>query len=79
MWIPYNKTAAYYETNNSNISPLDRENILVGDRWWWLSTPNSTPSGTGSSYVQCVRDDGGVGWVECDRYGVVRPFFILKS
>ena len=27
MWIPYNKTAAYYETNNSNISPLDRENI----------------------------------------------------
>lgn len=56
-----------------------RENILVGDRWWWLSTPNSTPSGTGSSYVQCVRDDGGVGWVECDRYGDVRPFFILKS
>ena len=27
MWIPYNKTAAYYETNNRNMSPLDRENI----------------------------------------------------
>lgn len=56
-----------------------RENILVGDRWWWLSTPNSTPSGTGSSRVRCVRDDGDVDWDECDWRGGVRPFFILKS
>lgn len=56
-----------------------RENILAGDRWWWFSTPNSTPSGTGSSDVQYVRDDGVVGWGGCYWYGGVRPFFILKS
>lgn len=56
-----------------------RENILVGDRWWWLSTPNSTPSGTGSSCVRCVYDDGYVDWDGCSWGGGVRPFFILKS
>ena len=52
-----------------------RENMLVGDRWWWLSTPNSTPSGTGSSNVRCVRDCGDVGWYVCYWYGDVRPFW----
>lgn len=56
-----------------------RENMLVGDCWWWLSTPNSTPSGTGSSYVQYVGDNGLVDWDECDWDGGVRPFFIIKS
>lgn len=56
-----------------------RENILAGDRWWWLSTPNSTPSGTGSSDVQCVHSDGDVGWYGCGWSRGVRPFFILKS
>lgn len=56
-----------------------RENMLVGDRWWWLSTPNSTPSGTGSSSVQYVRGNGGVGWGGCHWGGGVRPFFIIKS
>lgn len=56
-----------------------RENMLVGDRWWWLSTPNSTPSGTGSSYVQYVGGGGIVGWDGCDWNSDVRPFFIIKS
>ena len=56
-----------------------RENILAGDRWWWLSTPNSTPSGAGSSDVRCVDSPGYVDWGECDWDRDVRPFFILKS
>lgn len=53
-----------------------KENL---DSWWWLSTPDSTPSGYSADYVQCVVSDGGVG---CDGYccgGSVRPFFVLKS
>lgn len=56
-----------------------RENILVGDYWWWLSTPNSTPSGTGSSNVPCVDSSGDVGWGYADYVCSVRPFFIIKS
>lgn len=49
------------------------------DSWWWLSTPDSTPSGYGAGYVLCVGSGGGV---SCGGYcydGGVRPFFILKS
>ena len=56
-----------------------RKNILAGDCWWWLSTPNSTPSGTGSSVVQCVYSFGDVDWDYSDYGRSVRPFFILKS
>ena len=56
-----------------------RKNILAGDRWWWLSTPNSTPSGTGSSYVRLVGSGGVVGGCYSGYEGSVRPFFILKS
>lgn len=56
-----------------------RENVFIGDNWYWLSTPDSTPSGTGSSDVQCVYSDGSVGWGYSDGERSVRPFFILKS
>ena len=46
---------------------------------YWLSTPDSTPSGYGGSDVQCVRGNGDVGYGGCDWGGGVRPFFILKS
>lgn len=50
------------------------------DEWNWLSTPDSTPSGTGSSDVLFADSDGRVGWSGCFFCSVgVRPFFILKS
>ena len=52
-----------------------RENVFVGDNWCWLSTPNSTPSGTGSSFVRYVDSCGVVGWDYSDYEGSVRPFW----
>lgn len=49
------------------------------DSWWWLSTPDSTPSGYGDGYVQCVGDSGGVNCGGCGWGRGVRPDFILKS
>lgn len=45
----------------------------------YLSTPDSTPSGYGSSYVRCVYGGGCVSYYDCFWDGGVRPFFILKS
>lgn len=47
--------------------------------WWWLATPDSTPSGYGDGCVQCVDDDGGVSCCGCGWYGGVRPDLLLKS
>lgn len=47
--------------------------------WWWLLTPDSTPSGESSRYVQCVIDGGVVLCSDCDDGMGVRPFFVLKS
>ena len=60
-----------YRNNRKNIKPLDD--------WWWLATPDSTPSGCGSGYVRCVDSGGDVGYGGCGYGGAVRPFFILKS
>ena len=49
------------------------------DNWWWLITPDSTPSGDSARYVQCVDSGGCVDYDGCDCCGGVRPFFILKS
>ena len=56
-----------------------REKVFVGNLSWWLSTPYSTPSGIGSSCVQCVDSGGSVYWYDCGWCWDVRPFFILKS
>ena len=56
-----------------------RKNITKLGQWWWLATPDSTPSGCGSGGVQYVSSDGSVGYDWCVRVGAVRPFFILKS
>ncbi len=56
-----------------------RKNISNLDQFWWLATPDSTPSGCGSGNVQVVESDGYVGYDWCGGYGAVRPFFILKS
>lgn len=49
------------------------------DRWNWLATPDSTPSGTGASGVQVVDGSGYVDWHYSDCCYGVRPFFLLKS
>ncbi len=36
-----------------------RKNISKLDNWYWLATPDSTPSGYGSDDVQYVRSNGG--------------------
>ena len=57
-----------------------RENITNVNDWYWLATPNSTPSGYGSGGVRCVDSGGGVGYGWYDGGGgAVRPFFILQS
>ena len=64
-----------------NIDRYRKYHRFIGNTgcWYWLSTPNSTPSGVGSSDVQYVCCDGGVDWFGCYYSGSVRPFFILKS
>lgn len=56
-----------------------RECIINLDTWWWLATPDSTPSGCGSDCVRCVGDDGCVSYRGYSYGRGVRPFFILKS
>lgn len=56
-----------------------RKNIPNNDNWEWLATPNSTPSGCGSGFVQCVGSCGDVGYCWYCDCPAVRPFFILKS
>lgn len=57
-----------------------RKSIPNSDSWWWLATPDSTPSGAWASYVSCVSSDGTVYYDDCrcEDWGV-RPFFILQS
>ena len=56
-----------------------REKISCLSDCWWLSTPDSTPSGVGAVYVECVGVGGDVGYNghRCTRG--VRPVLILKS
>lgn len=75
----YGKVTDIIGVPDLNLYRECRENILVGDRWWWLSTPDSTPSGAGPSSVQCVYSSGDVNWSYPDDERSVRPFFILKS
>ena len=56
-----------------------RKKITNLNTWWWLATPDSTPSGCSSVDVQCVGSDGRVDCSWCGNSGAVRPFFILKS
>lgn len=76
-----------YGTCVDNVSLLtydlyrnNRENIkLCADSCFWLATPDSTPSGYGSVFVQCVDSGGYVDYGWCDSVKGVRPFFILKA
>ena len=56
-----------------------RKEISSATNWWWLSTPDSTPSGWSASVVRYVDDDGYVDYSNCRYDWALRPFFILKS
>ena len=56
-----------------------RKNMPNNNTWYWLCTPNSTPSGYGFDGVLFVDSDGGVGCGWCDNCEAVRPFFILRN
>ena len=49
------------------------------EKCWWLSTPDSTPSGYSTDGVRFVFSVGDVGYGWYDGCGAVRPFFILSS
>lgn len=76
-----------YGTSNDKISLLNIDQYrkyrkILGenmDNWWWLLTPDSTPSGSGSRCVRCVNSCGVVDYYHCDDCGGVRPFFIVQS
>lgn len=56
-----------------------RKKISNIDIWWWLATPDSTPSSYGSDDVQYVVSCGGVGYGWCGLSGAVRPFFVVEA
>lgn len=64
-----------------NIDRYRKYHKHIGDtsEYHYLSTPDSTPSGTGSSFVLYVDGDGLVDYYDCVWNGGVRPFFVLKS
>lgn len=76
-----------YGTSNDKISLLNIDQYrkyrkILGenmDNWWWLLTPDSTPSGSGSRYVRYVDSFGSVGYYHCGCGIGVRPFFIVQS
>ena len=64
---------------NIDIYRRFRKEITKLDSWYWLSTPDSTPSGYGSGGVQCVGYDGSVDYGWCADVKGVRPFFVVES
>lgn len=64
-----------------NIDRYRKYHKYIGDtgKCHYLSTPDSTPSGNGSSRVRGVYSCGSVDWFECDWCLGVRTFFVLKS
>lgn len=56
------------------------EKIPLANNWYWLATPNQTPSRKDSHYVQYVNTCGSVDYNDCSwLVSGVRPFFILQS
>lgn len=64
-----------------NIDRYRKYHKYIGDtdKCHYLSTPDSTPSGTVSSLVRYVDSRGNVVCSDCDWSWDVRPFFVLKS
>lgn len=56
-----------------------RKKITNINKWYWLATPDSTPSGYSSDNVRCVDSGGSVSYGWYGSCSGVRPFFILES
>lgn len=56
----------------------NRNVIKLIDDWYWLATPDSTPSGCGAGGVRSVCSGGDVGYCWCDDVRAVRPFCVIK-
>lgn len=56
-----------------------RKKFTKVDKWFYLSTPYSTPSGYGSGSVLCVCSGGDVGCGWCARVRGLRPILIVES
>ena len=72
-----------YCKNEVSLLTLDayrynRNTIKSIENWYWLATPNSTPSGDGSDHVLGVYTTGDVGYNWCKGGHAVRPFCIIK-
>ena len=52
-----------------------RKKIPNLDKWWWLATPDSTPSGCGSDNVHYVNSNGNVNYNWYNNCKAVRPFW----
>lgn len=55
------------------------ESIPLIDNWYWLATPNQTPTRKDTHYVRCVYSGGLVDFYVCFCDLGVRPFFIVQS
>lgn len=61
-----------------------RKHVKIFDKykvnnWWWLATPDSTPTHGIEMWVRYVNDGGTLNYDNCrDEFGV-RPFFIFES
>ena len=64
-----------------NIDRYRKYHKYIGDidDSYWLSTPDSTPSGYGASLVRYVSVGGDVCYDGCGWVQGVRPFFVLQS
>ena len=55
---------------------LDKQKL---DKYWWLSTPHSTPTHSNGNWVKCVSPSGSISNTSYDYDSGVRPFCILNS
>ena len=70
MWL---LTADLYR---KYVEILDKHKI---NKWWWLSTPYSTPTHDNTSWVKCVSPSGNIYYDSYNFNDGVRPFCILNS
>ena len=75
----YGKVEDILSIPNIDLYRECRKRIKKIDKWYWLATPDSTPSGFSFDCVYCVCPNG---YVDCSWYynvNGVRPCFVIES